>query len=116
MSESFPVTVVTLKVDDGTLYATPNAGQVRVDNNTNVVLNAAFPFSVEISRLTGSHPLPQSGPALPVANGYSFVVMLRNVLDTPAAPAAPSFKYTVTGRTGAAAGLVLDPIIIVDKR
>ena len=31
MSESFPVTVVTLKVDDGTLYATPDAGQVRVD-------------------------------------------------------------------------------------
>jgi hypothetical protein len=120
MSESFQVTTVSLKVDDGTLYATPNGGQVRADNNTDVVLDAPFPFFVEITRLTGSHPLPEGGQASrntdPKSAGYSFPILLRNVPDVPTAPPAPSFKYTVRGAHGAAAGLVLDTIIIVDKK
>ncbi|HEY1491327.1 MAG TPA: hypothetical protein VGF35_01765 [Steroidobacteraceae bacterium] len=116
---STSATVVRLKLDTGTLYATPNGGHVRVLNKTDVTITANFPFTVEVAALTGNGALPSgAGNSCPGPSGAQTVTLtMPDLSDTPTAPAAPSFKYTVKGRPeGEAAGKVLDPIIIVDKR
>jgi hypothetical protein len=109
------MTTIYLKLDSGTLFATPNAGHVRARQGTAVALTAGFPFTVEISALTGSGPAPSVGDCCSTAGGYSVTVSLPTLPDVPDPPAAPSYKYTIKG-DGEAAGKVLDPIIIVDRR
>jgi hypothetical protein len=108
---------VHLKLDSGTLYATPNAGHVRAAADTVVTFTANFPFTVEVSALIGTGELPCGGDSSTgSAGGQSFTLQLPEVSDAPGTQ-APSFKYTIKGRPeGEAAGKVLDPIIIVDKK
>ena len=113
-----PNPTVRLKLDSGTLYATPNAGHLRVPGQSAVTITANFPFTVEVAALTGSSVVPSGGDSCSgPAGGQSFTLQLPAVSDTPSSPPAPSFKYTIKGRPeGEAAGKVLDPIIIVDKK
>ncbi|HEY2808838.1 MAG TPA: hypothetical protein VGI91_08590 [Steroidobacteraceae bacterium] len=116
---STSATVVRLKLDAGTLYATPNGGHVRVLRNTEVTFTANFPFTVEVSALTGNGALPSgAGASCPGPSGTQTVKLtMPDCSETPTSTPAPSFKYTVKGGPeGEAAGKVLDPIIIVDKR
>jgi hypothetical protein len=111
MSDSTTV-IVTLRVVDGTLYAVPNAGHVRGPCGSKIQFNAAFPFSVEFTQLTGAPVAPEV-----CESGNSFIVTLPTVPLEPTDSEAPSYKYTIKGGPGgAAAGKVLDPIIIVDKK
>jgi hypothetical protein len=109
---------VRLKLDCGTLYATPDAGHLRVAGGTAVTFTASFPFTVEVTALTGTPALPAGGDSCTgTAGGQAFTLQLPEVAESPSAPRAPAFKYTIRGRAnGEAAGKVLDPIIIVDKK
>ncbi len=115
---SDPNSTVRLKLDSGTLYATPNAGHLRVAGHTAVTFTANFPFTVEVTALTGTGVVPCGGDSSTgAAGGQSFILQLPDVSNEPGAPEAPSFKYSIKGRPeGEAAGKVLDPIIIVDKK
>jgi hypothetical protein len=104
--------VVNLKLDGSTLYAVPNAGHVRRPDGSKIQFEADFPFSVEFTQLTGA-PVP---PEV-CGSGNSVIVTLPTVPSEPTNSEAPSYKYTIKGGPGgAAAGKVLDPIIIVDKK
>jgi hypothetical protein len=108
-------TLITLRLNAGTLYATPNAGHVRATEGTVLTWTANFPFTVEFAALTGNFNLSASAaPCSSVPSGHSYSLTLPIVADDTD---PPSYKYTIKGdATGEAAGKVLDPIIIVDKR
>ena len=111
----YPNRTVRLKLDTGTLYATPNAGHLRAPGLTVVTFTANFPFTVEFAPLTDTTTAPAGGDSCGSAGGQTFTLQLPDVPDGSDPP--PSFKYTIKGRPeGEAAGKVLDPIIIVDKK
>ena len=113
-----PNPTVRLKLDSGTLYATPNAGHLRVPGQSAVTITANFPFTVEVAALTGSSVVPSGGDSCAgPAGGQSFTLQLPAVSDTPSSPPPPpSSTPSRAGLEGEAAGKVLDPIIIVDKK
>ncbi|MBS0578397.1 MAG: hypothetical protein JSR36_03940 [Proteobacteria bacterium] len=102
-------TTITLHVNDGTLFATPNSGHARARGASTVRWVASFPFDIEFAVLTGgAAPADGSAGACDPA-GFAFQLTLPDENS--------SYKYTIKGGAGGeAAGLVLDPIIIIDKR
>jgi hypothetical protein len=110
MSTSGTVTTtVTLHVNSRTLFATPNSGHVRAPGTSTLRWEADFPFSIDFAALTGG-AAPAGGPARSCDTaGFAFELMLADENS--------SYKYTIRGgASGEASGLVLDPIIIIDKR
>ena len=103
---------VELRYQAGTLFAVPNAGHVRVADDQSVTWSADFPFTVEFTALTSSSPALKDRPADTLEGQYSLTLDLAAV---PPNTVPPAYKYTVKGG-GTAAGKVLDPIIIVDKK
>jgi hypothetical protein len=110
-----PSVEVRLNFASGTLYATPNAGNVRLVCGSTLTFVADFPFSVEFSTVTGSSPPPGSQNSCDTSGQSTVTVTVPDTSGLPSATAAPTFKYTIKG-SGKAAGKVLDPIIIVDKK
>ena len=103
-----------MNLQSGTLFATPDAGHARRQAGTRFTITANFPFRVEFAQLTGSTPapLPDQVACSGAGPGYSVSVDLPDVAD---GSEHPSYKYTIKG-DGEAAGRVLDPIIIVDRK
>ncbi len=112
----YPNPTVHLELKAGTLYAIPNGGHLRVLGSTVVTITASFPFTVEVAPLTDTTTAPDGGDSCSGAGGgQTFPLHLPDVPYGDDPP--PSFKYTIKGRPeGEAAGKVLDPIIIVDKK
>jgi len=104
--------LVELMLQAGTLFAVPDAGHVRVYDNQSITWTAEFPFTVEFTPLTSASPPVADQPACALGGKYSFTL---NLAALPPSATAPAYKYTIKGG-GKAAGKVLDPIIIVDRR
>jgi hypothetical protein len=102
-------TPIEFKVEEGTLYAKPNGGSRRFHCGAKVTFQSAYYFTLQFTQLGGSRPRPWNVEPPKVVNNLY-------VLTTAAPEAdddedAPYYKYTAT--VGA---LLLDPIVIVDKR
>ena len=101
-------TTINLHVNSRTLFATPNSGHARALGTSTLRWEAGFPFSIEFATLIGG-VAPGGGPAPSCDSGFAFELTLPDENS--------SYKYTIKGNaSGEASGLVLDPIIIIDKR
>jgi hypothetical protein len=99
---------VQVNVGPGTIWCTPNGGALRVAPRTLVSWSCNHPFSISFQQLGGVNaPLPTLESQGPSDSNQS--VQLKPP-PVPEAVQAPYYEYTV--RVG---GLVIDPIIIVDK-
>ena len=95
----------------GTLFIVPDAGHVRLPEGAPLTFTAKFPFRVEFAQLLGDPaPIADQVSRSGTGPGYSVTVTLPACGASP-----PSYKYTIKG-DGEAAGKVLDPIIIVDRK
>jgi hypothetical protein len=100
---------IVIHSDSGTVWATPNGGALRANENTKVrwESDARHPFTLTFEQLGGFEVA--WGPLKSTLQGG------KQVVDaiTPRAPEgaqAPFYEYTVhIGK------LILDPIIIIDK-
>ncbi len=102
---------IEVRLQSGTLFVIPDAGHVRQLAGTPLTITADFPFRVEFAQLTGEPaPLPDQVACGGAGPGYSVTFNLPTGSGEP-----PSYKYSIKG-DGDAAGKVLDPIIIVDRK
>ena len=102
---------VSIQLDRGSIWATPNGGSLRIEDNpkAKLVFLCAQKFSLSFVQIGGATPL--AWPDFEVEQGP---LGWQCETESPAVPAgaeAPFYKYTVT-----AGGLTLDPIVIVDKK
>jgi hypothetical protein len=103
-----PGTPIEFKVENGTLYATPNGGSRRFQCNGDVSFVSDYNFAVQFTQLGGSNSRPWNVPPPEVQNGR--YVLRTKAPDADADKELPYYKYTAT--VGA---LKLDPIVIIDK-
>ena len=97
---------VTLHAREGTIWATPNGGALRVKHDQHVRWECDQPFSLSFVQLGGSKlPLaPLAGRQDPASGLWQAGVTLHS------GEAAPFYEYTIS-----VGELTLDPIVIVDK-
>lgn len=103
-----PAAIVTIHVGQGTIFCTPQGGNVHVYRSrraTAIQWRSDTEFTLAFASFdeTGSKewPFAEPQPAWPV----------RSFTGTPRGEASPLYyKYTIS-----AGGLFLDPIVIVDK-
>ncbi len=103
--------VVNIQLGEGTIWATPNNGSLRIadDPDAYLLFVCREQFTVGFVQIGGSTTLPWPKTLVGPAGPKGFQCRTR----PPAIPdgaEAPFYKYTVT-----AGGLTLDPIVIVDK-
>ena len=99
---------VVLEVDQGTLYAKPNGGSLRVKCANNVRFVSRYAFAIEFTQIAGT---PYDWPAPKVQKDGNMYFADAKAPDVPPGEQDPPYyKYTAT--VGA---LKLDPIVIVDK-
>lgn len=99
---------ITINLENGTLWATPNGGALRATQKTLVHWQCVYPFTVTFQQLGGA--ATPWGPLASTPVGREQVVQAKVPSVPVAAAQAPFYKYTVQ-----VGSLVLDPIIIVDK-
>jgi hypothetical protein len=97
---------IVIHVDQGTIWATPNGGALRVTQNTRVHWECAYPFTLTFKQ-TGGTATPW-GPLDSKTQGRLQVIETR-APAVPESAQAPFYEYTA--RIGS---LSLDPILIVD--
>ncbi|MBS0365110.1 MAG: hypothetical protein JSR67_04705 [Proteobacteria bacterium] len=91
---------------NGSIWAEPNGGSMRVNAGTPLHFTGPVPFTLTFVQLGGTRePIPDA-----VAKGSGNRWEAR-VEPLKCGPLAPFYKYTIT----TADGLQLDPIVIVDK-
>jgi hypothetical protein len=104
--------IVSIELDKGSIWATPNGGSLRIEDNpkANLVFLCAQKFSLSFVQIGGATPL--AWPTFEVTPGGPLGWQCRTRSpEVPAGAEAPFYKYTVN-----AGGLTLDPIVIVDKK
>jgi hypothetical protein len=98
---------VSIQSGDGTIWAHPNNGHVRVEAGVALEFTCANLFELEIRQIGGTK---QDWPPLEVLRDGERFVCTTKVPNCTADP-GPYYKYTI--KVGE---LTLDPIIIVDKK
>jgi hypothetical protein len=98
------VQTVKIHSDQGTIWATPNGGALRVEKDKLVRWEATQPFTVSFVQLGGS-----SEPIAPLPSKFDDRVFFVEH-QMRSGEAAPFYEYTVKMND-----LTLDPIVIVDK-
>jgi len=101
--------LVTIHVDDGTIWATPNGGAVRGCRGSRVQWACDRKFTLTFTQLGGTRE-PLGPIESKLQAGTKMWKAEIPALDSGTLP--PYYEYTVTTEDG----FTLDPIIIVDKR
>jgi hypothetical protein len=103
--------IVNIQLGEGTIWATPNNGSLRIRANpdANLLFVCREKFDLSFTQIGGSTPLPWPALEVKEVSPYRFECRTRPRTIPPDAE-APFYKYTVN-----AGGLTLDPIVIVDK-
>lgn len=98
---------ISIHDEAGTLWATPNGGEIRANTGTRVTWTGNTPFTITFTQKGGTRQ-----PLGPVRSRLVGGMQQADICLLADGALAPYYEYTVTTEDG----LTLDPIIIVDKR